>query len=41
MDIELEKVHESIKEEMRNKYDTAVQSLTYKSKTTNEVKSRC
>lgn len=40
MDIELEKVHESIKEEMRNKYDTAVQSLTYKSKTTIEDKSR-
>lgn len=31
MDIELEKVHESIKDEMRSKYDTAVQSLTYKS----------
>jgi len=41
MDIEIEKVHESIKEEMRNKYDTAVQSLTYKSKTTIEDKSKC
>ena len=40
MDIELERVHESIKEEMRNKYDTAVQSLTYKSKTTIEDKSK-
>ena len=31
MDIELEKVHESIKGEMKSKYDTAVHSLTYKS----------
>lgn len=40
MDIELEKVHESIREEMRAKYDTAVQSLTYKSTTTIEDKSK-
>lgn len=31
MDIELERVHESIKSEMKSKYDTAVHSLTYKS----------
>jgi len=39
MDIELEKVHDSIKNEMKSKYDTAVQSLTYKSQARLENKS--
>ncbi|WP_350431207.1 hypothetical protein ABIS04_12005 [Shewanella sp. H8] len=39
MDIELEKVHESIKSEMKSKYDTAVHSLTYKSQAKLENKS--
>jgi len=39
MDIELEKVHDSIKSEMKSKYDTAVHSLTYKSQAKIEKKS--
>jgi hypothetical protein len=39
MDIELEKVHESIKSEMESKYNTAVHSLTYKSQAKLENKS--
>jgi hypothetical protein len=38
MDIELEKVHESIKGEMKSKYNTAVHSLTYKSQVKLEKK---
>jgi hypothetical protein len=39
MDIELEKVHESIKGEMKSRYDTAVHSLSYKSQAKLENKS--
>ncbi|MCD9550029.1 hypothetical protein GLP21_15480 [Photobacterium carnosum] len=35
MDIELDEVHKSIAEEMKNKYNTTVNSLTYKKKSEN------
>ena len=35
MDVELEEMHKSIADEMKNKYKTQVQALTYKSKSEN------